>query len=87
MSNKRFTVNPFADLTLTDKDRAELVNISEALVQTKLEEYENYLNNEKRVDLNRWKKFASSGATTSYLERKKSNPESKLPELLMWSNG
>ncbi|KAE8989925.1 hypothetical protein PR003_g22882 [Phytophthora rubi] len=83
MSNKRFTVNPFADLTLTDKDRAELVNISEALVQTKLEEYENYLNNEKRVDLNRWKKFASSGATTSYLERKKSNPESKLPELLM----
>ncbi|KAG6608979.1 E3 ubiquitin-protein ligase HERC6 [Phytophthora cinnamomi] len=72
-----------ADLTLTDEDRAKLVEISNTLVHAKLEEYEEHLNNAKRVDLIRWKKFANSGATTSYLERKKSNPESNLPELLM----
>ncbi|EGZ23075.1 hypothetical protein PHYSODRAFT_478967 [Phytophthora sojae] len=83
MSNKRFTVNPFEELTLTDEDRAQLIDIADALVLAKVEEYEEYLNSDKQVDLNRWKKFTSSGATTTYLERKKSNPESNMPETLM----
>ncbi|KAG6608908.1 uncharacterized protein IUM83_12922 [Phytophthora cinnamomi] len=83
MSNNRFTVNPFKELALTTEDRAKLIDIADAIVLAKVEEYEEYLNNEKRVDLARWKKFSSSGATTSYLERKKVNPKSKMPETLM----
>ncbi|KAL4159384.1 hypothetical protein PRNP1_005144 [Phytophthora ramorum] len=81
--DNRFTVNPFGELTLTDEDRAQLVEIADALVLAKFEEYEEHLNNEKRVDLTRWKKITSSGTTTQYLERKNSNPDSKLPALLM----
>ncbi|GMF13519.1 unnamed protein product [Phytophthora lilii] len=58
MSNKRFTVNPFADLALAPEDRAKLVDIADTL-------------------------FVSSGASTTYIERKNLNPNSKLPELLM----
>ncbi|KAG7387949.1 hypothetical protein PHYPSEUDO_013347 [Phytophthora pseudosyringae] len=80
---QRFTVNPFGQLTLADEDHAKLVNISDALVQAKFEEYEEYLNSEKRVDISRWKKFKTSGAAMTYLERKKSNPDSNLPEMCM----
>ncbi|KAE8909527.1 hypothetical protein PF005_g15780 [Phytophthora fragariae] len=83
MSNKRFTVNPFEELALTAEDRAKLIDIADVLVLAKVEEYEEYLNNGKCVDLTRWKKFTSSGATTTYLERKKSNPESNMPVTLM----
>ncbi|KAG6608987.1 uncharacterized protein IUM83_12918 [Phytophthora cinnamomi] len=83
MSNKRFTVNPFEELTLTTEDRAKLIDIADAIVLAKVEEYEEYLNNEKRVDLTRWKKFTNSGATTCYLERKKVSTNSKMPETLM----
>ncbi|KAG7387956.1 hypothetical protein PHYPSEUDO_013354 [Phytophthora pseudosyringae] len=83
MSNRRFTVNPFGELALADEDRAKLVDIADSLLQAKFEEYEEYLNSEKRVDISRWKKFKTSGAATTYLERKKSNPDSNLPEFLM----
>ncbi|KAG2770537.1 hypothetical protein Pcac1_g18509 [Phytophthora cactorum] len=83
MSNRRFTVNPFGELTLANEDRAKLLEITDALVHAKFEEYEEHLQNEKRVDLARWKKFKTAGATTTYLERKKSNPNSNLPEMRM----
>ncbi|KAG6608905.1 uncharacterized protein IUM83_12927 [Phytophthora cinnamomi] len=83
MDNQRFTINPFGELTLSAHDRAKLVDIADTLVMAKFEEYEEHLNNEKRVDLVRWKKFTKSGPTTMYLERKKSSPNSKLPALLM----
>ncbi|KAI9994414.1 hypothetical protein PInf_011039 [Phytophthora infestans] len=83
MSNKRFTVNPFGELTLTSEDRAKLVNIANTLVHAKLEEYEEYINIAKTIDLVRWKRFSSSGAATTYIERKNSNPDSNLHELLM----
>ncbi|EGZ23082.1 hypothetical protein PHYSODRAFT_555799 [Phytophthora sojae] len=81
--DKRFTVNPFARLELTAEDRAQLVQLADELVLAKFEEYEKHLNNQKQVDLNRWKKFTKSGPTTTYLERKNSNRDSKLPALLM----
>ncbi|KAE9300270.1 hypothetical protein PF001_g15040 [Phytophthora fragariae] len=81
--DKRFTVNPFGRLELTAQDRAQLVQLADELVLAKFEEYEEHLNNQKQVDLNRWKKFTKSGPTTTYLERKNSNPDSKLPALLM----
>ncbi|KAE8987975.1 hypothetical protein PR002_g21903 [Phytophthora rubi] len=87
MSNKRFTVNPFEELTLTAEDRVKLLDIADAITFAKVEEYEEYLNNEKRVDLSRWKKFTRSGATTTYLERKKVNPTSNMPETLMVVHG
>ncbi|KAG6958130.1 hypothetical protein JG687_00009571 [Phytophthora cactorum] len=68
MSNRRFTVNPFGELTLANEDRAKLLEITDALVHAKFEEYEEHLQNEKRVDLARWKKFKTAGATTTYLE-------------------
>ncbi|EGZ23085.1 hypothetical protein PHYSODRAFT_478076 [Phytophthora sojae] len=80
---KCFTVNPFARLELTAEDRAQLVQLADELVLAKFEEYEEHLNNQKQVDLNRWKKFTKSGPTTTYLERKNSNRDSKLPALLM----
>ncbi|POM68083.1 Hypothetical protein PHPALM_15802, partial [Phytophthora palmivora] len=83
MSNRRFTVNPFGDLTLANEDRTKLLEITDALVHSKFEEYEEYLSTEKRVDLARWKKFASSGAATTYIERKHSNPDSSMPVSLM----
>ncbi|GMF39020.1 unnamed protein product [Phytophthora fragariaefolia] len=83
MSSKRFTVNPFEELKLTAVDRDKLVGIAETLVLANFNKYEEYLNNDKRIDLARWKKHTSSGATTTYLERKNSNSDSKLPELLM----
>ncbi|KAG6608996.1 Tenascin [Phytophthora cinnamomi] len=83
MDTQRFTVNPFGELTLSAQNRAKLVDIADTLVMAKFEEYEEHLNNEKRVDLVRWKKFTKSGPTTMYLERKKSSPNSKLPALLM----
>ncbi|GMF40408.1 unnamed protein product [Phytophthora lilii] len=70
-------------LILTTEERAKLVDIADTLVLANFKEYEEYLNNEKRVDLGRWKKFVSSGASTTFIERKNSNPNSKLPELLM----
>ncbi|GMF13516.1 unnamed protein product [Phytophthora lilii] len=83
MDNQRFTMNPFGELTLTADDRAKLVEITDALIMAKFEEYEEHLDIGKKVDLTRWKKFAKSGPTTSYLERKSSSPNSKLPQLLM----
>ncbi|GMF45789.1 unnamed protein product [Phytophthora fragariaefolia] len=83
MCNRRFTVNPFEELTLSAEDQAKLINIADAIVFAKVKEYEEYLHNDKRVDLARWKKFSSSGSTTTYLERKNSNPESNMPESLM----
>ncbi|GMF13517.1 unnamed protein product [Phytophthora lilii] len=83
MYNNRFTINPFGEIPITAEDRAKLVKIADDLVLAKFEEYEEHLNNQKRVDLTRWKKLTNSGTTTSYLERKNSNPGSKLPALLM----
>ncbi|KAG2813552.1 hypothetical protein PC129_g20531 [Phytophthora cactorum] len=83
MSNKRFTVNPFGELTLTSEDRVKLVDIANTLVHAKLEEYEEYLKTAKTIDLVRWKKFSNSGSATTYIERKNSNPDSNLPKLLM----
>ncbi|KAG7397323.1 hypothetical protein PHYBOEH_000905 [Phytophthora boehmeriae] len=79
----RFTVNPFPDLKLTSADRTQLVEIADSLVKTKFQEYQEFLNNQKYVDQERWKKYSRDGNTTQYLERKNSNPESKLPQLLM----
>ncbi|GMF39019.1 unnamed protein product [Phytophthora fragariaefolia] len=81
--DKRFILNPFGGLDLTEHDRTELIQLADKLVLAKFEEYEQHLNNEKQVDLVRWKKFTNSGPTTTYLERKNSNPDSKLPALLM----
>ncbi|GMF48104.1 unnamed protein product [Phytophthora fragariaefolia] len=83
MSNKRFTMNPFQELRLTAEERVKLIDIADAIVLSKVEEYEEFLKNKKRVDLAHWKKFSSSGATATYVERKKVNPESNLPESLM----
>ncbi|OWZ14570.1 hypothetical protein PHMEG_00011935 [Phytophthora megakarya] len=83
MSNRRFTVNPFGDLTLANEDRTKLLEITDALVHSKFEEYEEFINTEKRVDLGRWKKFAGSGATATYIERKHSKPDSNMPVSLM----
>ncbi|ETL29230.1 hypothetical protein L916_17536, partial [Phytophthora nicotianae] len=83
MSNERFTVNPFGDLTLTAEDRTELVDVANKLVLAKFEAYEAHLQNERRVDLSRWKKFTNSGPTTTFIERKNSNPSCKLPKSLM----
>ncbi|KAG2837617.1 hypothetical protein PC129_g16934 [Phytophthora cactorum] len=83
MSNKRFTVNPFGDLTLSNEDRSKLLDIVDALVHSKFEEYDEYVNTKKRVDPARWKKFSASGAATTYIERKNSNPDSNLPVSLM----
>ncbi|EGZ23076.1 hypothetical protein PHYSODRAFT_480113 [Phytophthora sojae] len=83
MSSKRFTVNPFGELSLTDQDRAQLLQLADQLVLAKFEEYEEYLNNEKKVDHKRWKKFSNAGSTIMHLERKNSNPETKLPQVLM----
>ncbi|KAL3656606.1 hypothetical protein V7S43_018513 [Phytophthora oleae] len=83
MDNKRFTMNPFGELSLSTEERAKLISIADELVLAKFEEYEEHLNIGKQVDLTRWKKFSNSGTTTTYLERKNSNPDSKLPALLM----
>ncbi|EGZ23081.1 hypothetical protein PHYSODRAFT_344380 [Phytophthora sojae] len=83
MSSKRLTVNPFEELALTAEDREKLVGIADTLVLANFEKYKEHLSNDKRVDLTRWKKHATSGATTTYLEKKSSNPDSKFPELLM----
>ncbi|KAG6608957.1 uncharacterized protein IUM83_12926 [Phytophthora cinnamomi] len=83
MSSKRFTVNPFDELALTAEDREELVGIADTLVLSNFEKYEEYLNDNKHIDIARWKKIANSGATTSYMERKKSNPDAKFPDLIM----
>ncbi|KAL4106951.1 hypothetical protein PRIC1_004988 [Phytophthora ramorum] len=79
----RFTVNPFPDLVLTPEDRAQLVEIANELVMTKFAEYQEHVNNQKYVDPARWKKYSKEGNTTMFLERKKANPDSKLPALLM----
>ncbi|KAL3656604.1 hypothetical protein V7S43_018511 [Phytophthora oleae] len=83
MSNKRFTVNPFKALALSSSDREKLVEIADALIQAKIQEYEEYLSTEKSVDTTRWKKFSTAGAATTYLERKENSRDSNLPELLM----
>eukprot|EP00644_Phytophthora_capsici_P000832 jgi/Phyca11/65957/gw1.16.279.1 len=83
MNDQRFTLNPFGELPLTAEDRSRLIEITDEIIMAKFEEYEEHLNINKQVDLKRWKKFAKSGPTTSYLERKSSSPNSKLPQLLM----
>ncbi|KAF4032924.1 hypothetical protein GN244_ATG15181 [Phytophthora infestans] len=79
MNDQRFILNPFGELTLTAEDRARLVEITDEIIMAKFEEYEEHLNIGKQVDLKRWKKFAKSGPTTTYLERKSSTPNTKLP--------
>ncbi|EEY63198.1 uncharacterized protein PITG_15419 [Phytophthora infestans T30-4] len=83
MNDQRFILNPFGELTLTAEDRARLVEITDEIIMAKFEEYEEHLNIGKQVGLKRWKKFAKSGPTTTYLERKSSTPNTKLPQLLM----
>ncbi|CAI5726280.1 unnamed protein product [Hyaloperonospora brassicae] len=83
MDTRRFTMNPFKPLQLTPDDCSKLVAITDALVLEKFEEYEEYLAFNKQVDLTRWKKHTKSGPTTTYLERKSSRPDTKLPQLLM----
>ncbi|KAI9994415.1 hypothetical protein PInf_011040 [Phytophthora infestans] len=79
----RFTVNPFPDLVLTIEDREQLIEIARELVAAKYAEYQEHINNQKYIYQTRWKKYQKDGNTMMYLERKKSNPESKLPALLM----
>ncbi|KAG7397322.1 hypothetical protein PHYBOEH_000904 [Phytophthora boehmeriae] len=79
----RFTVNPFPDLVLSSEDRESLVEIGNSLVLAKFKEYQEFLNNQKYVDTERWKTCMRIGNTTTYLERKKSNPNSKMPASLM----
>ena len=81
--DKRFTMKPFRDLTLTTEDRAKLVEITNAIIMEKYDEYVEHLHIGKKVDLSRWKEFNKSGPTTTYLERKSSSPNTKLPQLLM----
>ncbi|RLN97628.1 hypothetical protein BBJ28_00006372 [Nothophytophthora sp. Chile5] len=83
MVGSRFTVNPFPDLALSVSDRAELVEIARTLVLAKFDEYEEHLRNKKHVDTARWKNYRQQGPTITYLERKKSNPNSRLPAFLM----
>ncbi|RLN96309.1 hypothetical protein BBJ28_00003563 [Nothophytophthora sp. Chile5] len=83
MGGNRFTVNPFQALTLSAHDREELVEIAQTLVLAKFHEYQEYLRTKKHVDLSRWKNYRQEGATITYLERKKSNPDARLPALLM----
>ncbi|KAE9038917.1 hypothetical protein PR002_g5755 [Phytophthora rubi] len=80
----RFTVNPFPELVLTAEDRTELIQISHDLVMAKFAEYQEHINNQKYVDQARWKKYSKEGNMMMYLERKKANPESKLPALFMF---
>ncbi|CAH0479608.1 unnamed protein product [Peronospora belbahrii] len=79
----RFVFNPFPDLMLTRDDRARLTDVANKLVMAKLLEYQEHLKNHKLVDLSRWNKYKKDGSTMMYVERKKSNPESRLPALLM----
>uniref|UniRef100_H3GUU5 START domain-containing protein n=1 Tax=Phytophthora ramorum TaxID=164328 RepID=H3GUU5_PHYRM len=79
----RFTVNPFSDLVLDESARTQLVEIVRELVMDKFAEYQEHINNQKCVDEARWKKYSKEGNTTMFLERKKANPDSKLPALLM----
>ncbi|CAH0479604.1 unnamed protein product [Peronospora belbahrii] len=81
--DNRFMMNPFEALKLTAEDRNKLVEITDAIIMEKFDEYVEHLSIGKMVDLSRWKKFTKSGPTTSYLERKSSSPNSKLPQLLM----
>ncbi|KAI9909933.1 hypothetical protein PsorP6_010375 [Peronosclerospora sorghi] len=83
METHRFTRNPFRELQLPAEDRATLVEITDAIILDKFEDYEAHLQHGKQVDLRRWKKIATSGPTSSYLERKSSNLNSKLPNSLM----
>ncbi|RAW41585.1 hypothetical protein PC110_g2243 [Phytophthora cactorum] len=76
-------MNPFGDLKLTAEDRGKLVDIANTLVLARFEQYEEYLNSNKDVDMTRWKKFKTSGPVTTYLERKKSSSDANLPEMLM----
>ncbi|KAI9909936.1 hypothetical protein PsorP6_010384 [Peronosclerospora sorghi] len=80
----RFTVNPFPGLQLTQEDRKQLITITHTLVRAKVEEYQDYLVNHKMLDFSRWKKYQVKGNTTTYIERKSSNPTcQKLPASLM----
>ncbi|KAI9910901.1 hypothetical protein PsorP6_010386 [Peronosclerospora sorghi] len=83
MKTHRFTMNPFRELKLTPDARAKLVEITDAIILETFEEYEEHLAKCKRVDLHRWKKIDKSGPLTSYMERKCSNPNSKLPNMQM----
>ncbi|KAI9910341.1 hypothetical protein PsorP6_010385 [Peronosclerospora sorghi] len=82
MKTHRFLMNPFQELKLTTDARAQLVEITDAIILEKFEEYEEHVANCKRVDLHRWKKIDKSGPLTVYLERKSSNPNSMLPNML-----
>ncbi|KAI9895509.1 hypothetical protein PsorP6_019648 [Peronosclerospora sorghi] len=76
-------MNPFRELKLTTDARAKLVEITDAIILEKFEEYEEHLAKSKQVDLLRWKKIDKSGPLTSYIERKCYNPNSKLPNMQM----
>ena len=41
--DKRFTMKPFRDLTLTTEDRAKLVEITNAIIMEKYDEYVEHL--------------------------------------------
>ncbi|KAI9909930.1 hypothetical protein PsorP6_010370 [Peronosclerospora sorghi] len=83
METHRFRVRPFRKLKLRARDRALLLEITDAIVLDKLEQYEAHVHRGKQqVDLRRWKKMMTkSGPTLSYLERRSSNPASQVSEL------
>ncbi|KAI9921035.1 hypothetical protein PsorP6_001245 [Peronosclerospora sorghi] len=81
----RFTVNPFPDLMVTREDRAHLIEIANSIVIDKLKEYQEYIDNNKIVDLTRWRKYQSNGNTLTYIERKNSTLDCKLPASLIVS--
>ncbi|TDH73690.1 hypothetical protein CCR75_007547 [Bremia lactucae] len=73
MSSKRFTTNPFGNLRLSSEDEMELLEIADALVHAKIEEYKNYLKMNKTIDQACWKECASAGPVKTFMERKPVN--------------
>ncbi|KAI9910340.1 hypothetical protein PsorP6_010380 [Peronosclerospora sorghi] len=83
MDHRRFTRNPFGELKLTAEDRARIVDITDAIIMERFEDYEDYLYTSKTVNPRRWKKIAKCGPMTTYRECKSRNPSFKLPYMLM----
>ncbi|TDH73865.1 hypothetical protein CCR75_007411 [Bremia lactucae] len=83
MSSKRFTVNPFEDLHLSTEDISKLLDVTDTLVQVKIDEYENYIKTHKIIDPSNWKQCSTAGPVTMFTERKTSNTAANMYSTLM----
>ncbi|TDH73863.1 hypothetical protein CCR75_007414 [Bremia lactucae] len=83
MSSRRFTSNPFGELQLSSVDRTKLLEIADALVQLKVEEYKQYIKTKKNIDMACWKRFSSAGPVTTFTERKSSSSAVNMISTLM----